>query len=135
MGAKICCRCKKNPPKPGQGYCGPCRTEYNKERTKRPREEQVVRGTNSVIYNRWYQMTKTAPNITLEEVIAFEEKFTGHCDICSTKIAGRARHADHCHETGKLRGWLCSRCNQALGLLRDDPEILRKAIQYLGKNN
>jgi len=45
---------------------------------------------------------------------------------------------DHCHRTErdtgviKVRGLLCARCNTALGLFRDDPEALRRAIDYLG---
>lgn len=38
---------------------------------------------------------------------------------------------DHCHKTSKIRGLLCSNCNKALGGFKDDPELLRKAINYL----
>lgn len=38
---------------------------------------------------------------------------------------------DHCHKTGAIRGLLCQRCNRAIGLLRDDPVLLRRAISYL----
>lgn len=38
---------------------------------------------------------------------------------------------DHCHLTGKFRGWLCANCNFALGLARDSPETLRKLADYL----
>lgn len=38
---------------------------------------------------------------------------------------------DHCHSTGKVRGLLCNNCNRALGLLKDDKEILKKMIEYL----
>lgn len=40
---------------------------------------------------------------------------------------------DHCHNTNKVRGILCARCNQALGLFRDNPNIIRNAIKYLIK--
>jgi len=42
-------------------------------------------------------------------------------------------HIDHCHTTGKVRGLLSQRANQALGLLRDNPDELRRAIEYLEK--
>ena len=38
---------------------------------------------------------------------------------------------DHDHETGRIRGLLCSNCNMALGLLKDDVEIMQKAIEYI----
>jgi hypothetical protein len=38
---------------------------------------------------------------------------------------------DHCHETGKFRGWLCDPCNRGLGAFKDDIKILKKAIDYL----
>ena len=38
---------------------------------------------------------------------------------------------DHDHETGKFRGWLCRRCNIALGKFNDDIPTLKNAIKYL----
>jgi len=38
---------------------------------------------------------------------------------------------DHCHETNKFRGWLCHRCNRALGGFCDDITFLNRAIEYL----
>ena len=38
---------------------------------------------------------------------------------------------DHDHTTGKVRGMLCHDCNTSLGKFRDNPDILRKAADYL----
>lgn len=40
---------------------------------------------------------------------------------------------DHCHETGKIRGLLCQRCNSGIGQLKHDKKRLSKAIDYLNK--
>jgi len=38
---------------------------------------------------------------------------------------------DHCHETNRFRGWLCSNCNISLGLAGDSPEGVRKLLDYI----
>lgn len=40
---------------------------------------------------------------------------------------------DHCHTTDKVRGLLCHRCNQGLGLFYDDTTALRNAADYIEK--
>tara|TARA_R100001143_G_C3249644_1_gene82903 strand:- start:17 stop:493 length:477 start_codon:yes stop_codon:yes gene_type:complete len=44
---------------------------------------------------------------------------------------------DHDHKSGKFRGWLCNKCNSALGWLDDDITYVRRALNYLEnfKNN
>ncbi len=68
--------------------------------------------------------------LTVEQ---YEEMAKNGCNICGTMkcASGRRLAVDHCHSTGKIRGILCSPCNTAIGKLKDDPEMLRKAISYL----
>src|ERR1700752_5364959 len=52
----------------------------------------------------------------------------GLCAIClGPPTEKRALAIDHCHNTGRIRGLLCLRCNTALGKFKDDPEILTRA--------
>ncbi|MFD0313882.1 endonuclease VII domain-containing protein [Streptomyces flavalbus] len=55
----------------------------------------------------------------------------GLCPIC---LAAPAVHVDHCHKTGRVRGVLCFNCNSGLGLLRDNPEAMNRAADYLEGN-
>lgn len=57
----------------------------------------------------------------------------GACAICGTTDRGpRSRfHIDHCHDTGKVRGLLCSRCNTGIGQFKHDPERIRSAVEYV----
>lgn len=57
----------------------------------------------------------------------------GPCDICGK--TGERMVLDHCHKKMALRGALCAACNIALGHLRDDPELIQKAIAYLKRAN
>lgn len=54
------------------------------------------------------------------------------CEICSDPTR---TVFDHCHASGRFRGWLCDRCNRTLGQVKDDPELLRKLAQYLEKHH
>jgi hypothetical protein len=57
----------------------------------------------------------------------------GHAEsvICSKKGEERLLAQDHDHETGMLRGLLCTRCNIGIGYLQDNSELLRAAAEYL----
>lgn len=57
----------------------------------------------------------------------------GRCAICKKQPGVKGLSVDHCHTTGAIRGLLCGRCNTAIGLMHDDPDILRAAIEYLGR--
>ena len=45
--------------------------------------------------------------------------------------ARKATDLDHCHISGKFRGWLCRRHNIGLGLLGDTLDEVRAGIVYL----
>lgn len=53
------------------------------------------------------------------------------CEICGS---GNKICFDHCHKTGKFRGWICVNCNVALGQVKDSKETLQKLIDYLTFN-
>lgn len=53
------------------------------------------------------------------------------CDICTVYLTPKSRCIDHRHEDGKVRGVLCRQCNTALGLFKDNQEILTRARTYL----
>ncbi len=58
------------------------------------------------------------------------------CAICGASVSdnGKRLAIDHDHKTGRIRGLLCNGCNVGLGMFRDNPKILRKAIRYLKEN-
>lgn len=57
------------------------------------------------------------------------------CSICETKLNQKNTHIDHCHKSGKVRSLLCSRCNQAIGLIDESIERLEKIKQYFQRHN
>jgi hypothetical protein len=77
--------------------------------------------------------------ITLEQFNEMLAKQNGVCAICEkpeTLIhpkSGKIQDlcVDHDHETGKVRGLLCTCCNKAIGLLNDSKELVEKAAKYL----
>lgn len=61
----------------------------------------------------------------------------GLCVICEDFLIPFGKGTcviDHDHDTGKVRGLLCSRCNLAIGHLRDDPESCDRAAAYLRRH-
>jgi hypothetical protein len=60
----------------------------------------------------------------------------GVCAICKEpRPEERTLHVDHDHETGEIRGLLCFRCNNAIGDLRDDVELIAALLGYLQRDD
>jgi hypothetical protein len=82
---------------------------------------------------------KKAYGITLDEYNKLLLKQKNKCSICEIDNNGKYRNkarafaVDHCHNTNKIRGLLCSDCNIAIGLLKDNTKYLQSAINYLNK--
>ena len=53
------------------------------------------------------------------------------CELCGKPPKARILHLDHDHTTKTFRGWLCGKCNRALGLFGDSIHGLQRAIDYL----
>lgn len=56
----------------------------------------------------------------------------GVCSICQgTNPSGSRLSVDHDHNTGAIRGLLCSSCNRGIGYLKDDIALVSAALAYL----
>lgn len=90
--------------------------------------------------DRWDAIIRRVYGISLKEYDEMLYEQGNGCAICGRQedVVNRRLAIDHCHESNKVRGILCSRCNQGLGLFDDNTEILQSAIKYLrnfNKNN
>lgn len=89
---------------------------------------------------RWARLRRMY-GLTPEAFAELLESQGGCCAICRTpEPSGRGYwHVDHDHSccSGEescgecVRGLLCSRCNQAIGLLGDDPDVIIRAADYV----
>lgn len=72
-------------------------------------------------------------NLTIDDYVKLYTNQKGCCKICGINQSDLKRKlcVDHCHETGIVRGLLCSKCNIALGMLNDNIENLKSSIKYL----
>ena len=74
--------------------------------------------------------------VSLEDYDSLLKKQEGKCAICCCDHNignGGYPHfsIDHDHITGKIRGLLCNSCNFAIGLFKDNIDVLMRAVNYL----
>jgi hypothetical protein len=67
--------------------------------------------------------------VTADQFDAMMLRQAGCCAICQEPMGTPA--VDHDHDTGRVRGLLCRRCNTGIGMLADDPDRLLSAAAYL----
>jgi len=81
--------------------------------------------------------------IGIEDYRSMEAEQNGLCAICRKPESAtnpktkelRSLAVDHCHDTKKVRGLLCSMCNTAIGSFNDDISVIERSIKYLKKHS
>ena len=81
----------------------------------------------------WEQRLIIKYGITADEYWQIYDYQGKRCYICERATGQRKKlSVDHCHDTGIVRGLLCTSCNRnVLGHLRDDVDALARAQDYL----
>lgn len=77
---------------------------------------------------RWKKVEKVY-GLTREQHDELLARQGNTCAICALPM--ERIHIDHDHATGEVRGLLCPKCNQAIGLLQDSADIALAAAHYL----
>jgi single-stranded DNA-specific DHH superfamily exonuclease len=75
-------------------------------------------------------------NITLDDYDKMLQEQNGCCAICFVKAEDERNKilvVDHNHLTGEVRSLLCNGCNTAIGLLKENQEVILRAADYLKK--
>ena len=128
MGVKTCTKCEESKEldqyrtRDGKAV-GCCITCHN------ARTRELNRKNPDVLKN---TVLKYRYGITLQQKSQMFKDQDGKCAICPRlfkSVSGAS--VDHCHKTGKVRGLLCKSCNAYLGSVKDDPETIAKAANYV----
>lgn len=80
-------------------------------------------------YRRYHLRTKFGIDLATYDKLLRQQD--GLCAICQSAPNGKPFHVDHDHSSHVIRGLLCDNCNMAIGLLQDDPEMIRRAARYI----
>lgn len=128
--SKTCSKCKHPKPVPDgfhkcrsakdglQGICRDCFRRYQRENGKARYLSQLL----GILKRR---------GLSVEKHRAMETAQRGRCLLCEQPPVLRRLDIDHCHVTDGVRGLLCNKCNQAIGLVGDNPNLVARAMNYL----
>ena len=110
-------------------------TEYHKRTypTGRVAYQSKCKECSTKIRKTYYKPhEKTRRQLGITEQEFNQLMLTDHCEICGVTLV-KKKCIDHCHDTEKVRGVLCNNCNTALGLVKDNTEVLSRMINYLNR--
>lgn len=121
-GVKVCFRCKIEKSK-AEFYWHPSKKRYHS-----------LCNQCKLLSFREYQKSKgrfDRHGLTKEQYDQMLDMQNGKCYICN--ITPDVLCIDHDHTTGQIRKLLCSQCNSALGMIKEDISVLTNMIKYLEK--
>lgn len=103
----------------------------NRERQRRYRERKRQSANHAARDSR----LRRTYGISAEDFDTAHARRKGRCDICGRRHDRRHNggrlYVDHDHDTGEIRGLLCSTCNSTLGRAGDTAESLRRLLAYV----
>jgi len=128
---KTCARCGDEKPlnefyankksKDGKGsYCRPCNNERTVEYRKANPEKYAGHQRRGHLKHKY--------GITVAQFDEMYERQGGKCFICEKE---EATHVDHCHDSGDVRALLCHGCNSAIGLFKEDADVMIAGAMYI----
>lgn len=130
----------------GRRWCSACRqakspNQFYRDRTTLSGFGYYCKDCNRRLKRSWRRGTpehqratrrRLQFGITVEQHTAMLTRQGGVCAICKRNCSsGKALAVDHDHKTGRIRGLLCGKCNQGIGLLGDDAIGVGLALDYL----
>lgn len=153
-GLKVCTRCPEKGSQPLENFpfrskikgtrgswCRLCqkayaKSWYNGNEGKRQKNRTYYQ-ENPEKFREYALFSKYG--LTLEGYDILYKKQDGRCAVCKRpersvdRWEGKIRRlqVDHCHETGRVRGLLCYRCNVLIGGLGDTVEAIERVLVYL----
>lgn len=108
----------------------------NNDPVRRAKRRAYYRTPQGQMARRQYELLRAyGLSIAAYEALLASQDF--RCAICRASDPGRGKgwNVDHCHKTLKVRGLLCTRCNFAVGHLKNDPSLCRATAEYLLRNS
>jgi len=158
IAQKTCYRCRQTKsvldfnrnairPLGRQDMCKICQSAYRNDYYARNPDKKLAAQVRALQWNKenkdrrqktWQKRNLKLLGISQEEYFETFERQGKSCAICKSGVNQHLKQrtfpADHCHKTGKFRGILCHNCNVALGLLKENTEVMEMAIAYLKKH-
>ncbi len=83
----------------------------------------------------WMNLLARKHGVPADTLMTMLEAQGRCCAICQRPESTRALHLDHDHATGRIRAFLCARCNAILGFAGDSGELLQEAFAFLRKHH
>ena len=119
-------------------HCKTCVKEYNKANSNifknsylKHREKRLLSGKLYIQNNQDKRRNRRLISRYGIDLMQYENMLTNQQNRCKICERNTKLFVDHCHKTGKVRGLLCSKCNQGIGLFNEDLEIINKEINYI----
>ena len=111
--------------------CKDCHNKYVREVWYPRNRQKQIRSSNMWKKNNKAAVLSYGKGVNVEEVKRVLSHNDGKCEICGSS---NRLVIDHDHNSKKVRGILCGKCNSGLGFFNDDTDHLASAIKYINKS-